>query len=425
MTDIVVSIGRMLGQSFIKLESGPDIFMQNAEPKPFALTLDHLSSWPQPTPVRAYGKALLNTLLAGESVQDAIHHVIKGGGALHFLLEDTELHKHSWEALWHETFLALDANWAISRLVKPQSDPKYDARLMEFPLRILAVLGAAGISAVDEWEKLLEVATGAAQNGLEIKINVLAAEKPIVESIDNLGALQNLTVKASPMPGSKQALISAINSFEPHILHFFCHGESKTSVPLLLITDANHFRSTPPIKLDIESLTAKTRIKDGWIVVINACRAGESSSVVYSLTHQLVERGVPAAVGMMEEIDAAYAKIFCQSFYRAAFNEISRVQKVLGGKPVGESEEIHWTEVLRDPRSSLSDEYKPADEKREWTLPVLYIRRHGFQVRLPAKDSQSFGTTSTDENVIKGLLAVLGDEHREKLLATLSNINGS
>lgn len=432
MTRVVVRIARQLNQSYIQLESGPEALMMDSKPRSFALGFKQLSNWPEPTPVREYGKALLQALLekSGDtsieedtSIRDAISTVIHGGGTLNFLLEDTALHQHSWEALWDQKFLALGADWSISRLVNPRSDPMYEAKLMEFPIRMMAVLGAARIPAVDEWEKLWEAVTAAAESGLEIKLNVLVAEKQLLEVIDGLGAtpVPRVTLTASPMPTQRQDLLSAINTFAPQILHFFCHGESntgesKSNVPTLLLTTGNNFEIDSPLRLDIESLTAKTRIKDGWIVVLNACRAGEGSSLLHSLTHQLVERGVPAAVGMMEEIDAVYAQLFCKSFYRAAFNEILRVQNVLKSKPAGESEEIHWTEVLREPRSSLSEVYEPADGKREWTLPVLYIRRHGFRVRLAATDA--------DQQVINGFLSILG-ERREEGLRALSPNNGS
>jgi hypothetical protein len=426
MTDLVVRIEEFDGRRRIKLENGPEALIRECRPRRFELRLPPLSDWKgeDPNPVRQYGMALLEEFRKeylhlkkddgdDDYLRKAIESVVTAGGTLNFVLDDVACEKHSWEALCNERFLALGSNWSIGRLVDPKPRPNYDPSPLPPCLNVMAILAAAKISAWDEWEQLYTEAQAAARNGLKLKLKVLFAEVELIEKALGSRPVDNLELAVSAIPSEPKEIKDSIDDFKPHFLHFFCHGKSKDNIRALYLTDQNHFTSESTITLDIDRLADRPGVKGAWMVVFNACRGGAVTGLLHSFTHDFVLRGVPAAVGMMEEIDAGYAKVFCKSFYRAAFGEIRRVKEELDCKPPGEAVEIIWTEVLRGPRESLSEVYKPPERCRQWTLPILYVRLLGFKVRREAPPA--------GDRLIKGYLDLLPKEPRETITPSVSD----
>ena len=373
----------------IRLDSGPAELMKTAGPKPFVCSLVPLRNWPPPEPVRHYGTALLDHLLTcgDESVRKAVGHVLDDSGTLYFYLEADTAELQSWEALCKQHFFTLKPDWCIARLVKPNVDPDYSPVPYQPPLRLLALMSAAKIEAAGEWQVLYKASRDAAAAGLRIRLHLLAGEETLVDQIrkESKAKQKNLELSVKPMPTLPVDVEHEINEFRPHLLHFFCHGQVRSGIRELRLADVNGWRKDETFGMSVEMLTSNEGVRGSWLIVINACKGAMAGEQMHSLTHALVAAGVPAAcaaAGMMEQIDPLAANKFCEHFYPAVFNEIRSVSARLQKEEVGTGMELEWASTMYEPRAALSQLYPSPFEARQWTLPVLYMRRHGFKVRL-------------------------------------------
>ena len=98
------------------------------------------------------------------------------------------------------------------------------------------------------------------------------------------------------------------------------------------------------------------------------------------MVRDLVASGVPAAVGMLEPIDALDAHAFCGGLYAALFENLCEVTH---NGPVDSEVEINWAQALRRARLSVLNRHEDDPEThRQWTVPALYVRPERFRLLL-------------------------------------------
>jgi hypothetical protein len=217
-----------------------------------------------------------------------------------------------------------------------------------------------------------------------VQFLVLVGEEKLLREIQDAIDRHGLTdVQVKPVPDRTSALEGAIEDFAPHILHFFCHGSASLGVAQLEVATALDWmttgKDTGSLGLGVDALSRIPAMKQVWLVTLNCCEGGKAANNLHSMAHALVSYGIPAAVGMLEPINADDAHEFCEGFYQAIFRKLDTV---LDGVAVGKSAEVEWAEALRLPRGNLRENHaNDPINHREWALPVLYVRPEVFYVR--------------------------------------------
>jgi hypothetical protein len=264
-------------------------------------------------------------------------------------------------------------------------DPQEEYQF-EPPLRIMAILSAPGndiatrVPGKQEWESLLgEGADRLDAASVSVRLHVLTGEEQLKNTIDK----QNLNWVSTDWIVDKDQVFSAIRSFEPHILHFFCHGTTELS-PHLQIGSRSDWVAEKEGSVSISADELRERAdprKMIWVIVLNACESATHAKDARSLVNELVGQGFPAAIGMREKAEAAYAHKFCRLFYRAV---VRMLQIIPEGSP---AQEIEWASALYEARTELgAQNQEAACACKYWTIPVLYTRPEPFKLRrLPSK----------------------------------------
>jgi hypothetical protein len=411
----------------INLIQGPENLTDKAQPAPLPAPIPRLSEWPSPKQVQSFGEALvncLNNVKEEAKVREALRYAANIDGTIYFKLKSTEWESHAWEALWDESdFFLLKPRRGIARVVEPWGSRSSLSFALEQPVRIMAVLSAAGLTNGPQCDALLRAAEGNAgtANGIPLHIHVLTGEEGLADRLRAApGRNDNrLVVTVENIDSGHSRMVSdAIRRFRPHILHFFCHGQVANGVGMLHISDIEQHRASlsnlPPdgtqnsFILDFGAFREIIDLARAqgwlWLAVLNACKLGATAANVMALAQKLVLGGVPAAVGMTEEIDADDASAFCEAFYSSLFLGLETASAALAS---GQEHEVDCAKLLHGPRMSISSLRKPATCNPQWTFPVVYIGVDNFKLKKPP---QSSGTTIDElANLIRaGALQQLG-----------------
>lgn len=153
-----------------------------------------------PTHVQEAGDKLFQELsghpAVGPAIEDALREQQGGCSPICFRLDDVALADDlPWEAVHKGDFFALDTRWPVVRMREvTEADPRVIYTL-EPPLRLTAVLSAAGSSPLTrapgapQWDRIYHtlnnfLGTGA---GLPLSITVLAGESQLLKTITDLG----------------------------------------------------------------------------------------------------------------------------------------------------------------------------------------------------------------------------------------------
>lgn len=339
-----------------------------------------------PEQVRAAGIRLFENLSQHPVIKARLSASTPHHGApepIYLYLEATRAESLPWEALFdpgplQPGFCAL-TDRPIGRIV--DSEPDSVERLLADPVRMAAVIAAAGVNIdpMPEWEKL-EQAINAA--GFAIEITVFVARQSLKDHIDQL---QKPNVTATFIVDREQ-LLADITSLAPNVVHFFCHGSAEYGSFLDIATHADDLAQSAngSIKLEGRDFAPQALRASLWLATINACEGAALApdDEETSLARSLVNNGVPVVVAMRERIDAAVAHVVAECFYSSFFAEIRRLLALpmpAGGGPLKET--IEWADVLSGTRRRLTvwrnaalPPAQAAREAKEWTLPALYVR---------------------------------------------------
>jgi CHAT domain len=289
-----------------------------------------------------------------------------------------------WEALCDldGNFLGLDERWAIGRIV---DGARTSVGAAEFtpPLKLAVVLSCLWVPAADEWQALRDNLR--AVPGLPVEVLVLTSEEDLAAAI---AATPDLPVTVEQVPPDTAALQERVSAFDPHVLHFFCHGSAQGS-PHVEVAVHSDWVIPPPYNslfleaAQIRDLTPRTADRP-WLLVLNCCEsaAGADRENLQSLALMLVrDAALPAVVGMREPVTSSDASLFTRAFYAGLLGELS--SRLDGSVQPGEP--FDWARYVVRARERLRDKYRmppsvAARSTQDWTLPVVYSRPEPFAV---------------------------------------------
>ncbi len=344
--------------------------------------------------VRRIGEDLLSLLSSHPSVKATIDLKLDPDREheepiyLYFKHQIQTLEHWPWEAMYADGvgFLAKDRKFAIARS-QGSSNGKTEWSF-EPPLRILAVLGASGsqhdapIPALEQWESLRDAAV---KSKLPVELRVLTCERDLRYKINR----ERLAwAKADLIPPEKSArsghqvpppeaslaprdlLFDYIKAYAPHILHFFSHATADP-VPQLEVGAYRDWELALPGSILIDGKQLKQRADpDGntWLVTLNCCETAQNGpangALSMSVAAALARQGIPAVVGMREQIPGNFANAFSRLFYDSLLEDLrDRIAKV---PATGGLVDIHWACGL------FSIRQRVAANLLEWTLPVMH-----------------------------------------------------
>lgn len=349
-----------------------------------------------PGTIRDVGIDLLGVLATHDAVRDQVLPMLdvqsQVESAIYLMIRDPELESLPWEALHGDNcgFASANRKWPIARARKLQQS-KSDATFIP-PLKVMAILGASGedsgthLPADAEFDSL----KGALKSSrLNVLLKVLVCQEDLQKKIDGL-ALD--WILPTELLADRADLFNDVRAFEPHLLHFFCHGIADPT-PRLEIASALNWERRERGSIIVEGPDLRDRgdpQEKTWLVTLNCCESAMQGTTPGSrslpLASALVNAGFPAAVGMRERVEIGLAHIFCRLFYDALLTELGNRFETAAQEGL---KEIHWACGLYAARQAICENVDPTEafsdampNRKEWTIPVLYTRLQPFGVRL-------------------------------------------
>lgn len=367
-----------------------------------------------PDAVKQVGKSLAEKIRQNVTVDAVLntaflHHAAPPSLPICFRAGDPIAHSLSLEALVeNDVFVALDERWPIARIPRGGAIPVGAQMPFAPPLKLVCVLSAVGLTAIDEWNGIYQAVQAARAAGLPISLTVFAGEE--VEVINVIDALGDNGTSVHPIPNTPTALLAALEEIEPHVLHFYCHGTITGDVRRLeigTIGDFDRNDGASSVLLRVEELGESAKRTNTWAVILNTCRGAEATGEALTHAEEIVSRGVPVAIGMRRQVDTDDAVAFSSTFYPAAFGAI---ENAVAANPGARS--VGWADMLLTVRRTLRDNHgaDPAADDA-WTLPVLYTRLGSFEFVLADQaDPQETTRAISEAQIVGGLVDIVLDE---------------
>ncbi|MFV0278990.1 MAG: CHAT domain-containing protein, partial [Parahaliea sp.] len=318
-----------------------------------------------------------------------------------------------WELLYHpqEQFLCLNVRWPMARMVGGSyADIE---RALELPIRFAVVLGATNLDATPEWDAIYYAI---AQSGVDYEVLALVSQPKLQTHI---GGQADPDVTVESMPLDEIALVDRLEAFHPNFLHLFCHGSASFDDYLEVATrDVSNFGGDPIYLPKGELLRLRGML---WLLTLDACEGATPTGNLHSYTYSLVMKGMPAAIGMREPIEANDASVFCGAFYEAALAYLHNELQA-GGISV----KLSWEFALRSARAALCAMFPgpaaiTATRHKPWTLPVLYRKPGDFKLLVPpssddtAEVARKLGELATYRTARDGLPPTAPQQVRDQL----------
>ena len=352
--------------------------------RPLNLSRPQMPDWSSPNAVVERGRMLRQALrdhagIAG--VLDSLAGAPPGNVCpIYVKLNEGDAELITWEALCdvHDAFVALDRRWPIGRITDPASTRARNTPLFRFPVRLLAVISARGIAGQErEWKHLRDAVRDARAAGLDIQLRVLVGEAQLFAAISNEIAQGLLWAEVQGIKATGAQVLADIKRWKPNIVHFFCHGRSDASGQHVELATASDFSDPLAVQgsvaLSVDQLAnLGIELDNPWLMALNCCESAQASDDLMSIAHQVVSSGFPAAVAMLEPVDASDAHEFTRAWYGSLFAELESVAEGLALAP---SVEFEWACVMHDARVAINQLHGgDAANRKEWALPALYVR---------------------------------------------------
>lgn len=213
---------------------------------------------------------------------------------------------------------------------------------VEPPLKVLLVVSAP-VRDVDG-----DLGSVRAQEVID-KIQELAASRPGALEIDMLDE------------PSKRALADRVESFEPHVIHFFGHGRYNRLERRGELALVQEYDPETAVWVDDQSFADCVK-PPPKLIFLHACEGARSESYegFRGVALQLVNSRVPAVIAMQFEIENKVATRFATTFYES----------------LGQGKEID--EAVRDGRRELglfADDTEESFAGRAFGSPVVYLQQ--------------------------------------------------
>jgi hypothetical protein len=356
---------------------------------------------PEAHSIRAAGELLFKGLAKNPHVKTAFGQAMLATSADRFplLLElrgDETIEALPWETLYMPDggFLGLDDRWSVGRRVDSRENTPAEG-LIPSTLQMAVVLSCLDIPAEEEWAQLRAAVE---KSGLAVEMLLFVGEPDLAEALAEEQLPWLLAVKGIPASAEELRATFAdarFDGFTPQILHFFTHGSTDGGPHLEIATpsdwEGRDIARQSSLTLDPSQVRDLTEPDTRpWMIVLNSClgaapvtddRGAASTEdedarqrkATHSLARELVrDGGFPAVVGMREPVETSDATVFSSHFYPQLF-------RALAGLPHGAPTALDWSKLLVGPRRGLAEQRGEvidisAEGRKQWTLPVLYLR---------------------------------------------------
>lgn len=348
------------------------------------LTADELPAWGAPDAVRLRGQKVRDSLRAHPGVAQVLTQLfttpVGQSQPLFVMLAESEAEQISWETLCdgNDQFVALDPRWSLGRITDPMSGQSRPPAELKLPLRMMVLISAFGIKGqAREWQTLRDSVVAARAAGLPITLKVMVGDPALRAAIEADIAAGLAEVEVAAIDKTATRVVQEITAWAPQILHCFCHGRSELGDQSIELATAGDYAdpeaTAGSVKIGVRQLVAlSTQLPNPWLLALNCCSSGQAAKNLQSLAHQVVSAGFPAAVAMLEPVDASDAHEFTRAYYRALFADIGAAAQALKAAP---RVPFEWTEAMVEARTAICDlHHSDAPNTREWALPVLYVR---------------------------------------------------
>jgi hypothetical protein len=341
------------------------------------------------------GEALRELLFTNPAVKAALTAVLAAppGSApfpLYFHVRAALADGVPWEEIHAEQgFFALDQRWPIGRIAsraRPLSE-----RVFVPPLRIVAILSAAGRSGMQQLRAMLAAMGGDDAAAIGVRLHVISGDESLLDAAVGPNVTRELIAANGP------GLVRQITQAKPHLLHVLCHGGVVAGARTLAFAHVADFDAQPPdsppapggqatdvggsVRLTVPDLVGALLPCDPWLVVLSACQTADPTGAQGgpALAHDVVSGGIPAVVGMRRLVDLGETNRFCRALYPeilATLNAALTPPPAVPDQPAVRS--VDWAGVLTGPRKVLGD--PDPSQKDSWTDPVLYVQDQPMKI---------------------------------------------
>jgi hypothetical protein len=332
------------------------------------------------------GDALRQILGSDAAVNQELDTLLNNGpgsdpAPLYFHMRASAADAVVWEQLRAKgIFVALDRRWPIGRIARQPR--RLESRVFLPPLRVVAVLAAAGRPGINQLEALTAACAGAA---LPVELHVISGDVDLQQPAEAAGATFDLIGTSAP------ALMRQIADAKPHVVHVLCHGGGVAAgLRRLAFAHANDVDAAEldpavlgSVLVSVTDLAQALLPCNPWLVVLGACESagGENAGEALALAHELASGGIPAVIGMRRLVDIAATNAFCREFYPEAFAVVRKVLTPAAGPLQDPTRELDWAQALTGPRLAMSDPNPEAGDA--WTDPVLYAQHGALRIFVP------------------------------------------
>jgi CHAT domain len=410
MIRTIITFERLGEQTTLKLDLAPGNFPGLGE----NCTVD-LAGLPDGT-LAERGAALVALLEGNRGVRAGLAAALAAteGSApspLYFHVRASSADRVEWELIFTEAhgFCALDSRWPVGRIAG--TSRPLEPRVFVPPLRIVAVLSAAGRDGQPQLRALIDAVSAADARAIGVGLHVISGDPQVCQEAAAAGATAELIRPTAP------GLARQIAQARPHLLHLLGHGGGAAAgVPTLAFANSADFDAYAmgdagalgSVRLPVPMLIAGLLPCNPWLIVLSACetaRAGGRQDGL-ALAHTMVSEGIPAVIGMRRLVDLTAADRFCAEFYQEA---LAMVRTALTRRRPGEPDvrNLDWAEALTGPRVVMSNPDPLISDS--WTDPVLYAQDDALQVFLPAPrlSADDFASLRGRLDQFRGVLATL------------------
>src|SRR5215472_4998882 len=174
--------------------------------------------------ILARGEALLKRLIAHPPVEAGLQAALTvplGGepAPLYFHMQSASADELPWEQIHDQLhgFCALDERWPIGRIARRKR--KVKVRMFEPPLRIVAVLSAAGRSGLPQLGTLLNAVASADAAAIDTHLHVISGDEAVLAA-----AAGRPNVSGELIAGDAPGLAQQLKDANADIVHLLCHG---------------------------------------------------------------------------------------------------------------------------------------------------------------------------------------------------------
>jgi CHAT domain len=356
-------------------------------PQQVTLSASSLPNWNNQGAVSIRGQTIRDALRQHQGVAKILDNISTAFGneirPIYIKLTEGEAELITWESLCDSDnkFVALDWRWPIGRISDPLNSQSRLPPIFQMPIKVMAIISAFNINSQQvEWKNIFNAVKNARIAGLDVYLKVLVGDEKIRALIETEITNGCNWLEVHHVEATSTEVIKTILAWQPNVVHFFCHGfidttssdqwlELATSVDYL-----NKYASSGSVKVRTNELKKMSNsLTNPWLITLNCCSTGQASKDLPSMAYATVSEGFPAAIAMLEPVDAQDAHEFTRAFYRELFNKLQQMKIDFSANS---RVTFEWAELMFDARKAIHARHINNGNQNchEWALPVLYVR---------------------------------------------------